>query len=144
MSHKALVFPAPAEPFQLIDRPTPKPGPGQVLIKNVAVALNPVDYVVQHLGVWVDHYGFPAVSGFDGAGEIATLGEGVQGLKIGDRVCVFPATLLTKRGRSRYHPRLYEALYSPDEAAFQEYTVADAVQIAKASECLACLSTYKN
>lgn len=86
MSHKALVFAGPGIPFELADRPTPKPGPDQVLIKNVAVALNPVDYVVQHLGIWVDHYGYPAMTGFDGAGEIAAVGNGVQGLKIGDRV----------------------------------------------------------
>lgn len=112
MSHKALVFAGPGIPFELADRPTPKPGPDQVLIKNVAVALNPVDYVVQHLGIWVDHYGYPAMTGFDGAGEIAAVGDSVQGLKVGDRV-------------------LYEALYHPDTMSFQEYTIADAVQVAK-------------
>ncbi len=87
-SHKALVFTGPAEPFKLIERPTPKPGPGQVLVKNVAVALNPADYVIHNIGAWVDHYGYPALIGLDGAGEAAAIGEGVVGLNIGDRVCV--------------------------------------------------------
>lgn len=89
MSHKALVFTAPAEPCQLANRQTPKPGPGQVLIKNVAVALNPVDYVIVHLGIWVDHYGYPALAGIDGAGEIVAIGEGVDSnWNVGDRVYV--------------------------------------------------------
>jgi NADPH:quinone reductase-like Zn-dependent oxidoreductase len=86
MSHQALVFKAPAAPFELITCPTPKPGPGEVLVKNAAVALNPVDYVMHHLGLWVDYYGYPAVLGFDGAGEIEAIGEGVEGWSKGDRV----------------------------------------------------------
>lgn len=86
MSHKALTFSGPAAPFELTDRPTPKPGPGEVLVKNVAVALNPVDAIIQHLGLWVDFFGYPALTGVDGAGEIAAIGEGVEGLKKGDRV----------------------------------------------------------
>ena len=86
MPHKALTFSGPAVPFELTERQTPKPGPGQVLIKNVAVALNPADYVIQHLGVWVDHYGYPALVGLDGAGEVVATGEGVQGRKVGEKV----------------------------------------------------------
>ncbi|KAI0763243.1 GroES-like protein [Irpex lacteus] len=111
-THKALTFSGPAAPFELTERPTPKPGPGQVLIKNIAAALNPADYIIHHLGAWVDHYGYPALVGLDGCGEVAAIGEGVVGLNIGDRV-------------------LYEALFHPDTMSFQEYTVSDAVQVAK-------------
>ncbi|KAI0763244.1 GroES-like protein [Irpex lacteus] len=111
-SHKALVFTGPAEPFKLIERPTPKPGPGQVLVKNVAVALNPADYVIHNIGAWVDHYGYPALIGLDGAGEVVAIGEGVVGLNIGDRV-------------------LYQSLFHPDTLTAQEYTLADAVQVAR-------------
>ncbi len=88
MSHKALVFTGPAVPFELVDRPTPKPGPNQILIKNITVALNPIDYVIHHLGLWVDHYGYPALAGVDGAGEVAAIGDSVEGLNIGDKVYV--------------------------------------------------------
>lgn len=88
MSHKALVFAGPAVPFELVDRPTPNPGPDQVLIKNVTVGLNKLDYMIQHLGLWVDYYGYPAMTGIDGAGEVVAVGESVQGLTIGDRVYV--------------------------------------------------------
>jgi NADPH:quinone reductase-like Zn-dependent oxidoreductase len=86
MSHQALVFTAPAAPFELVTRTTPKPGPGQVLVKNLAVALNPVDYVIQQTGVWVDYYGYPASAGVDAAGEIEAVGEGVHGWNKGDRM----------------------------------------------------------
>ncbi|KAI0825561.1 GroES-like protein [Irpex lacteus] len=112
MSHKALVFTGPAVPFELVDRPTPKPGPNQILIKNITVALNPIDYVIHHLGLWVDHYGYPALAGVDGAGEVAAIGDSVEGLNIGDKV-------------------LYESYFRPDMMTFQEYTIADAVQVAK-------------
>ncbi|KAI0092860.1 GroES-like protein [Irpex rosettiformis] len=112
MSHKALTFAGPAVPFELTDRPTPKPGPDQVLIKNVAAALNPADYIIQHLGIWVDHFGYPALVGLDGAGEIVAIGEGVQGRNVGDRV-------------------LYNSNIHPDTMTFQEYGIADAVQTAK-------------
>ena len=67
-------------------RPTPKPGPGKVLVKVAAAALNTVDYAIHHLGLWVDHYGYPAAFGIDRSGEIEAVGEGVNGLKKGDRV----------------------------------------------------------
>ena len=86
MSHKALTFSGPAVPFELTERQTPKPAPGQVLIKNIAVALNPADYIIQQLGIWVDHFGYPALVGLDGAGEVAAIGEGVHERNIGDRV----------------------------------------------------------
>ena len=134
MTHKALVFMAPAEPFQIIDRATPKPGPGQVLVKNVAVALNPIDCIIQHLGLWVDYYGYPAIAGCDGAGEIAAIGEGVQGWNIGDRVYV-PSDFATHPNEnSCSHPSLYEGIYAPDTMAFQEYTLCDPIQVAKVSE----------
>ncbi|KAI0766753.1 GroES-like protein [Irpex lacteus] len=98
-------------PFQLTPA-TPTPAPGYVLIKNATVALNPVDYAIHHLGIWVDHYGFPALTGLDGAGTIAAVGEGVQGWSVGDRV-------------------LYSSLWDPDTMTFQEYSVSDARQIAK-------------
>ncbi len=95
-THKALTFSGPAAPFELTERPTPKPGPGQILIKNIAAALNPADYIIHHLGAWVDHYGYPALVGLDGAGEVAAIGEGVVGLNIGDRVCVTLPSILSQ------------------------------------------------
>ena len=65
----------------------PVAGPGEVLVSLRAAALN-------HLDVWV-RKGLPSVPkprilGADGAGVIAALGEGVDGLEIGQRVVVNP------------------------------------------------------
>jgi len=69
--------------------PTPHPGPGQVLVRLKAAALN-------HLDIWVRkgwkglQLEYPHIPGADGAGEIADLGEGVTNWSIGERVVINP------------------------------------------------------
>lgn len=109
---KSLLLPAAGNPFAVGMRAVPHPGPGQVLIRNVAVALNPIDGLIRALGLFVSQYGWPAVVGNDGAGEIAALGPDVQGWAVGD-------------------PVLYQCFWVPDRGTFQEYTIADAVRIAR-------------
>jgi NADPH:quinone reductase-like Zn-dependent oxidoreductase len=69
------------------ERPEPSPGVGQVTIRIHAAALN-------HLDLWVRE-GWPGLKlplphtpGADGAGEIASLGEGVTDWQVGDRVVI--------------------------------------------------------
>ncbi len=69
------------------DVPDPAPGPGEVLVALRAASLN-------HLDLWV-RKGLPSVPkprilGADGAGVVALLGEGVQGLEEGQRVVINP------------------------------------------------------
>jgi NADPH:quinone reductase-like Zn-dependent oxidoreductase len=88
-TQKALLLLAKdAGKFVLGTRAVPAPGAGEVLVKNTAVALNPIDAYIEHFGMFVDS--FPAPSGFDGAGVIHEIGEGVTGWSVGDRVCVVP------------------------------------------------------
>ncbi len=61
-----------------------KPGPGEVLVKNAAWAVNPVDWIIQDMGLIFKKY--PNVLGVDSAGEIHEVGEGVTHLKKGQRV----------------------------------------------------------
>ncbi|WP_217645892.1 zinc-binding dehydrogenase [Paracoccus homiensis] len=66
------------------DRPNPTPGPGEVRVQMRAVSLNPVDWKLC-VGVapwWTE----PMIVGVDGAGVVDALGEGVEGVAIGDRV----------------------------------------------------------
>lgn len=63
-----------------------KPGPGQILVKVEATALNPVDWKIQKYDIYVKEY--PAILGADAAGTVEELGEGVTGFAKGDRVCV--------------------------------------------------------
>jgi len=69
------------------EAPDPSPGPGEVLLSLRAASLN-------HLDVWLRR-GLPSVPkprilGADGAGVIAALGEGVNGIDVGDAVVLNP------------------------------------------------------
>jgi NADPH2:quinone reductase len=67
--------------------PTPQPGPNQVLVRNHAVGVNPVD---TYLRANVDNRGpkLPYTPGSDAAGVVEAAGPGVAGVKAGDRVYV--------------------------------------------------------
>lgn len=73
--------------FEIGDIPTPQPGPGEVLIKIEASAVNPFDLILrQGFMAQFIPLPLPAVLGGDAAGTVAELGEGVSGLAVGDRV----------------------------------------------------------
>lgn len=83
-THKALLLEKKFGGYAVGDIATPKPGPGELLVKVHAAALNPVDWKIQKYGIFIET--FPAILGSDVAGEVAELGEGVSGFKVGDRV----------------------------------------------------------
>ena len=86
---KALLFHEHGSPdvLQYEEIPTPEPAPGQVLVRLRAAALNRVDVLVRQ-GWQGLNLALPHILGADGAGEIAALGEGVQGWEVGDRVVI--------------------------------------------------------
>lgn len=69
------------------DAPDPRPGRGEVLVRVQAASLNPIDWKLRS-GVMQSMFPltFPAILGYDVAGVVRELGEGVQGFAIGDRV----------------------------------------------------------
>jgi NADPH:quinone reductase-like Zn-dependent oxidoreductase len=75
------------EVLEYTDFPTPKPGPGQVLVRLQAAALNRLDLWVRQgwPGIKLE---YPHIPGADGAGEVAALGEGVTQWKVGERVVI--------------------------------------------------------
>ncbi|KAG8687884.1 hypothetical protein FRC08_011719 [Ceratobasidium sp. 394] len=83
-TQKSCVLPAPGADIVLQDRPVPAPGPGQILVKIIAAALNPVDDMHRHYPVLIS--GYPAVLGCDAAGTVEAIGEDVSSFKKGDRV----------------------------------------------------------
>lgn len=111
-SQKALLLPAPRSHFAIGATSIPTPGPGTVLVRNAAVALNPIEWKIQKTGFGSDIIQFPAVIGADFAGVVVSLGEGVTALREGDRV-VAQGNLENKRG------------------SYQEYTIASADYAAK-------------
>jgi len=78
-----------AEELKYEDMPDPVAGPGEVLVKVAAAGINPID-IAQRSGAAKDFtpIQFPAILGWDGAGIVAKLGEGVSGLAVGERVAL--------------------------------------------------------
>ncbi|NMM04014.1 zinc-binding dehydrogenase [Paraburkholderia sp. RP-4-7] len=80
-------FDNPADVLQVAERPTPNPGAGQVRIKST---LSPI----HNHDLWTirGQYGYkpqlPAVGGTEVAGVIDAIGEGVEHVKLGQRVVV--------------------------------------------------------
>ena len=66
--------------------PLPQPGPGQVLVKVRAAGVNRPD-VLQRRGLYPMPPGVTPVPGLEVAGEVAALGEGVDGFALGHEVC---------------------------------------------------------
>jgi NADPH:quinone reductase len=83
--------------LQLVDLPTPQPGAGQLLIKVAAAGVNYVD-IWQRKGASPRPIPLPYVSGFEVAGTIESLGDGVTNLQVGQRVMV----LLASGGYAEY------------------------------------------
>jgi len=71
--------------LQLVERPDRVPGPGQVVLKMKAFSINYRDLlVVNGVGRWKPPLGRVPLS--DGVGIVAAVGNGVSGVKVGDRV----------------------------------------------------------
>lgn len=77
-----------SHPLQVKDAPYTSPSDNELVIRNRAIALNPVDFARQLLGTglfpWTT---YPAILGTDVAGEVIEVGAGAASrFKIGDRV----------------------------------------------------------
>ncbi|MCJ1226593.1 hypothetical protein MMC12_003246 [Toensbergia leucococca] len=86
-SNVAAWLTAKATPLEIKSAPYTSPGENEIVIKNGAVAINPVDWFIQDLGdglfAWIT---YPAILGSDAAGEVVEIGNAVSRFKIGDRV----------------------------------------------------------
>ncbi len=71
------------------DIATPKPKPGNVLVKILAAGVNRLDHYLRE-GSVVPELPFPHILGADAAGEVFQPGKGVTDFEIGDRVIVVP------------------------------------------------------
>ncbi|RMZ92233.1 hypothetical protein DV736_g508, partial [Chaetothyriales sp. CBS 134916] len=96
-------------PLKVGDAPLPKAGTGEIVVKNAAVAINPLDCHMQDTGVFVQQW--PTIFGCDVAGEVYEVGSGVDRFKKGDRVIGHSINLVTGR---------------PSEGAYALYTVVPA------------------
>ena len=71
--------------LEFVERPTPVPGPGEVLVAVRAVSLNFRDLLMVK-GLYNPKMRLPRIPCSDGAGEVVQVGPGVSSWKPGDRV----------------------------------------------------------
>jgi putative PIG3 family NAD(P)H quinone oxidoreductase len=76
----------PAEALKAAEIPTPKPGPGEILIRVHAAGVNRPD-IIQRMGFYPPPPGAPDTLGLEVAGEVAAVGEGASRWRVGDQVC---------------------------------------------------------
>ncbi|KAI4196823.1 MAG: hypothetical protein LQ350_006336 [Teloschistes chrysophthalmus] len=119
MSNTAAVLPTAKSPLQIQSRPIPNPSSTQLLVKNAAIATNPVDYKIQDAGIFVEKY--PIVLGSDVSGVVEAVGPSVTRFKKGDRVAGFAASV---------------PLNDCDRGGFQEYTILNENVTAKLPELI--------
>jgi putative PIG3 family NAD(P)H quinone oxidoreductase len=72
------------------ERPTPAPGPDEVLIRVAAAGLNRAD-ILQRRGLYPSPPGAPPWPGLEAAGTIESVGANVRDPGVGSRVCVLLA-----------------------------------------------------
>jgi threonine dehydrogenase-like Zn-dependent dehydrogenase len=77
--------------------PAPEPGPGQVLVRLEGSGVCASSLPLWEGREWFSYPQPPGAPGHEGWGRVAALGEGVDGLKVGDRIAA-----LTYRAHAEY------------------------------------------
>src|SRR6185437_4440215 len=94
---KAVVTKSDNSGPELVERPIPNPGHGEVLLKIAAAGINGAD-LSQAKGRYPVPAGATDILGLEASGEITALGGGVTQWKVGDKVCA----LLVGGGYAEY------------------------------------------
>lgn len=89
---RAVIATEPGGPevLTVTELPDPEPGPGEVLVRVAATAVNRAD-LLQRQGLYPPPPGASDVIGLECSGTVAALGEGVTGWSVGDQVCALLA-----------------------------------------------------
>lgn len=78
------------EVLKLVERPVPRPGAGELLIKVAAAGVNRPD-VMQRKGGYPPPKGAPSIPGLEVAGEVVALGQGADATLLRQPVCALVA-----------------------------------------------------
>ncbi|KAH6720885.1 chaperonin 10-like protein [Leptodontidium sp. MPI-SDFR-AT-0119] len=110
----AAFLPAAASPLTIGERPIPTPGPGEILVRNYALAVNPVDWKRRDWGFAIPSY--PTILGSDVSGIVDSVGPDVTLFAAGDRVFGFADGFSSGK---------------LDNSSFQTYTIVPVVTASK-------------
>ena len=106
------------ENLNLVERDVPKPGPGEVLLRMTAAALNYRDLALALHG---GRYKLPYVPLSDGCGVVEEIGASVTRVKVGDRAAPsFFQKWLSGRPQNEF---LLSSLGGPHDGCLAEYMV---------------------
>jgi NADPH:quinone reductase len=86
---RAITYTRPGDPsvLELVEKPVPEPGAGEVRIRVLVSGVNPTDWKSRS-GAFGGTLTEATVPNHDGAGVVDAVGAGVTGLGVGDRVWV--------------------------------------------------------
>ena len=86
-----------ADVLKIEDQPLVEPGEGEVRIRVEAIGLNRAEVMFRR-GQYLEQPVFPSKLGYEASGVVDSLGPGVDGLSIGDRVSTIPAFSMVQYG----------------------------------------------
>lgn len=114
MSNQAAWLDGTNLPFRVGPADIPQPGQNEIVVKNSAIAINPIDWKVRDYGWLIQNW--PVVLGCDAAGTVVAVGSEVKRFKEGDRVIGHAVSLLSQE---------------PKYGAFQHFVAIEAGKAAK-------------
>ncbi|KAL9037579.1 MAG: hypothetical protein Q9214_005639, partial [Letrouitia sp. 1 TL-2023] len=119
MSNQAAILDGVNQELHVENRDIPNPQGSEILVKNSAIAINPVDWKIQDHGPFITQW--PNILGSDVSGIVEAVGPKVTHFKKGDRVTGF-ATVISNN--------------DPSHGAFQQYSLVYDNAAAKIPESL--------
>ena len=115
-----------AHPMEVGPAEYPTVGAGEVIIKAVAIAVNPMDWLIQIMGNQLFSFlKYPYCGGDDVSGTVAEVGSGVSNLKVGDRVVAVAPGFAAREGAFQEYIAVKAAVTSPipDSVTFEQASV---------------------
>src|SRR5690606_35279260 len=95
--------------FELRDVPVPELDAGELLVRVVATAINPLDYQIRR-GDYPEYVPLPAITGHDVSGVGEQVGLGVTDFAVGDEVFYTPRIFGPKGGSYAEYNVVHESL----------------------------------
>jgi len=125
-NHAAWLTAEKVIPLEIKSAPRSSPDPDTILIRVHAIAINPVDWMLQYDAFFPLKY--PFVLGQDVAGEVVEVGDSVEGFAKGDRIigqCTALASSKSNEGAFQEYSQLHKNLVCkiPDNLSYSDAVV---------------------